>query len=377
MNFHGAGGLEAASANDGQEYLGPDSSNANCLGSAKELHPLLARLAATRDEELYLTLVRQAINCSDILISYRVLLPLLPLVELLSNHANNDSRGATLEEYARFGMEHLAKSNELIGFILDRVTEPGAISGDTLRAIITVAGPPAFVITVKKMGASENLTVRKTLATLLVQIGEPVVPTILALMGDRTWHVVRNLVSILGDIGSPEAVASLQICLRHSDIRVCKEAIRSLAKIGDWDAEAAIISVLRNDDHLLLPQAIASLGGMQSRKAVADLMRILLRERLFLKDLPLKKDVLSAFAMIGDRSVAEHLVEILYSRHLVARKRWVGYKIAIANCLGKLRDPQALTILRKLASSRGELGRACSDAINSIERAENEVHQGT
>lgn len=369
--------LEGDSGIDAPEIIVPDRANPAGSGPEEELQPLLARLAATLDEEIYLSLVRQAINCADILISGRVLSPLLPLVELLSSHADTDSRGTTLAEYARFGLEQLAASDELIRFLLDRVTGSDAITREALVAILTAAGPPAIGITVEKMGAGNNLIVRKALATLLVQIGEPVVPTILALMADRPWYFVRNLVAILGDIGSPEAVNSLQACLKHNDVRVCKEAIRSLAKIGDRDAETAIIGVLRGNDALLLPQAITSLGGMQSRKALADLMQIFLREGPFLEELTLKMDVLSTFAMIGDRSVVERLVEILQSRHLVARKQWGQLKIAIVNCLGKLGGPQALPVLRKLAAGPGELGRACSDAIDSIERTGDEDHGGT
>jgi len=227
------------------------------------------------------------------------------------------------------------------------------------------------------MGASDNLIARKTMATLLVRIGEPVVPTILASMGDRPWYIVRNLISILGDIGSPEAVVSLQTCLRYSDIRVCKEAIRSLAKIGGRDAETAIITVLRDDNPLLLPQAITSLGGMQSRKALSDMTKIFLRGGTFPEELALKMDVLSSFAKIGDCSVIEHLLEVLQSRHLVVHKQWDKLKIAIVNCLVKLGDPQALAVLRKLADGTGELGRTCRDAINSIERSGDEAHRGT
>ena len=141
-----------------------------------------------------------------------------------------------------------------------------------------------------------------------------------------------------------------------------------MAKIADRDAETAIISVLRSGNPLLLPQAITSLGVIQSRNALTDLMQILLRDAHFLKDLTVKMNVLSAFAMIGDRSVAKRLVEMLQSRHLIARKRWTQLKIAIVDCLGKLADPQALAVLRELTCGTGKLGQACSAAIDSIER---------
>ena len=105
---------------------------------------------------------------------------------------------------------------------------------------------------------------------------------------------------------------------------------------------------------------------MRSQLALADLMQILLRDGVFLKELPLKLDVLSAFAMIGERSVVARLVEILQGRHLIDRKGWSALKIAIIDCLAKLGAPQALPVLQKLAATPGELGRACGDAIAAI-----------
>ena len=224
-------------------------------------------------------------------------------------------------------------------------------------------------LVVEKLGATDLRTVRKTLSNLLVRIGAPAVPVILTMVSDERWFIIRNLVAVLGEIGSPEAVPGLQQCLRHRDSRVSKETIRSLAKIGGPGAETAIISVLSRNDPFLLPQAITSLGGMRSRKALVELMRILLQDDLFLNTLPLKIEAAAAIAMIGDTVVVPQLVTLLQSRHLMARNRWLHLKIALADCLGRLGDPRALPILRNLAPKPGELGLACGSAIDSIERS--------
>jgi HEAT repeat protein len=193
-------------------------------------------------------------------------------------------------------------------------------------------------------------------------------------MDDKRWYIVRNLSAVLGDIGACEAVPDLQSCLRHTDIRVCKEAVRSLAKIGGMDAEAAIIEVLRGNDPSLLPQVIASLGGMKSRKALVELMHIVCGIDFFLKHLSLKMDALSAIAMIGDCQVVPKLADILARGHIFVPGRWKHFKIAIAGCLAQLGDTRALPVLKKKASGSGELGRACAEAVETIERTGGEQH---
>jgi HEAT repeat protein len=224
------------------------------------------------------------------------------------------------------------------------------------------------------MGSTDSLAVRKELTSLLAGLGGAAVPVILKMMQDKRWYIVRNLCAILGDIGMPEAVPELLACVQHSDIRVSKEAIRSLAKIGGREAEAAIIAVLHGKNSGLFPQAIASLGGMKSRRALAELMLIVCSGDPFLNNLSLKIDALSAIAMIGDRQTVPILTKILASRHFLARSRWDQLKIAIVGCLARLGDIRALPILKEKATGAGELGRACAEAAESIERIKGEQY---
>jgi HEAT repeat protein len=338
------------------------------------LHLLLGKLSITMEYDPYLLLVRQAATCCDTLKLRREFAAIFPLIELLTEHANDPNRGESLRECARFGLEQLAMGDELLVFLLDHVEKTDGLTHAAALAILSAAGMMAINLIVEKMAATDKQGARKTLSTLLVGIGEPAVPAILKMLGDTRWYIVRNLSSILGEIGSREAVIELQKCLQHSDIRVCKEAIRSLAKIGGSDAETYIIEVLHGKDPSLFPQVVASLGGMKSRKALAELLRIMCSNDFLLKDLTLKIEILSAFSMIGDRQVVPILSDILASRHIIVPGRWKQFKIAIAGCLARLGDTRALPILKRKAACSGELGRACAEAVEAIERVREEQH---
>ncbi len=346
------------------------------LSPEDELQALLAKLDTVLDEDAYLMLVRQAITCADALKARHELTPLLPLAKLLAAHAADTGRSENLIECARFGVEQLAMGEEFISFLFDRMEDTDGVSREFILEILTAAGPAALTLAVEKMGSIENMAVRKALSTLIVRLGEPAVPALLAMLEDNRWYIVRSLSTILGDIGSPAAVSGLQKCTLHTDIRVGKEAIRSLAKIGGKEAETAIISILRAKDPSLLPQAITSLGGMKSKKALGDLMHIIHSEDMFLTTLPLKTNALAAISLIGDQQATPYLVKLLEKRHLIARSRWEQFKIAVALCLGKLGDPQALPVLRKMARTSGDLGRACTEAADLIERTGGGTHGG-
>lgn len=342
------------------------------LTSSDELLALLGRLAATLDEDMYQMAVRQAITCADTFKSRNDLAALSPLLELLAEHACETGRGEGLRSCARFGLEQLVLGDELLPYLLDHTEAPDALSHEALLAVLSAAGPSGISLAISKMGSTANLAVRKELSSLLVGVGASAVPVILKLMQDSRWYIVRNLCAILGDIGMPAAVPELQACLQHTDIRVCKEAVRSLAKIGGREAEAAIIALLHGNKSLLFPQAIASLGGMKSRKALAELIQIVRSRDMFLENLALKVDALGAIAMIGDPQAVPPLIEILASSHILARSRWTQFKIAIAGSLARLGDIRALPVLRKNAAGTGELARACAEAVETIERMRGE-----
>jgi HEAT repeat protein len=229
-------------------------------------------------------------------------------------------------------------------------------------------------MTVEKMASTDNLAVRKALSTLVIKLGEPVIPVLLRMMDDKRWFIVRNLSAILGDIGVAKAVPALQKCLQHSDIRVCKEAVRSLAKIGGGNAEDAIINLLGSNDPAIIPQAISSLGGMKSRKALAELMKIVCGSDMFLNNLQLKIEALSAISMIGDRQVVPILTELLAGSHFIARSRWEQLKIAIVGCLARLGDTRALPVLKKKSLGTGALSRVCAEAVETIELTGDSPH---
>ena len=334
-----------------------------------QLQALVERLETTLDEDTYLILVRQALSCADALIASFRIDETFPLVELLAAHTADPFRNQNLRENARFALEQLASKDVFLHVVLERIEMGGGLSRKSLPLVLSAGGTVAVVLTVELMGATSNLAVRKTISNVLVEIGESAVPVLLDLVADERWYIVRNICSIFGLIGSSEAIPGLLKCLHHTDLRVCKESIRSLTMIGGGESEAAIIDIVRGKDSDLYPQALASLGGMKSRRALPELMQMLFAKDMFLKTLQLKTDVLTALALIGDRQVTPYLLKLLSERHLLAAGRWKQLKVSVVQCLAKLGDRRALAELKQLSTASGELGKACVEAVTAIEKA--------
>lgn len=342
----------------------------DALPPEQQLQGLLGRLIICGDNDIYLRLIRQAVSCADNLQSRHDSHLLFPLIELLAGHTGDDARSEIMRDAAQFALEQIITTGEVLQVMLERTGLDNGVSKKALHAVLKAGGATTITAAVELIGRTSSLRVRKILSTTLGSLGEAAVPPLLNLMHDSRWFIIRNICAILGAIASGEALPALSKCLRHPDLRVRKEAIRSLAQLGGHEAETAIIGILRGTDTALFPQAIASLGAMKSRKSLAELLKIVFSRDLFLKSLPLKIDALAAIASIGDRQATPHLIRLLEERYLLAAVRRKQLKVAIAVCLGKLGDARAVPILKKLASGGGELGAACSEAIVLIEKAE-------
>lgn len=347
------------------------------LSLEQQLQEVIGRISTCIDDDSYLILIRHAVACADNLQSRHEPRLLFPLIELLAGHSGDEARSKNMRECAQFAMEQIVTNSDAIKCVIERVEQGNGVSKRALHAVLKAGGVTAITLAIEQMGHTSSIKARRILSTTLVNLGEAAVPTLLHLMHDPRWFIIRNICAILGSIASREALTALTKCLHHQDLRVRKEAIRSLAKLGGNEAEAAILGVFRGSDTALYPQAIASLGGMKSRKSLAELMKIVFSRDMFLKSLPLKIDALAAISSIGDRQVTPLLVTLLEERHLLAATRGKQLKVAIATCLGKLGDARALPPLAKLASGGGEVGAACSDAIVIIEKNEGKPDAGS
>lgn len=361
---------EAEMGSDATPVVEQQSPQPDGVPPEQQLQVLLGRLTTCIDDDIYLTLIRQAVACADILQTRHEPHLLFPLIELLASHASDEARSENMRECAQFAIEQIITSGEVLQVVLGRIEQGNGVSRKALHAVLKAGGATAIKSAIEFIGHTNSLKTRKTLSTMLKSLGESAVPALLGFIHDPRWFITRNICAILGSIASREALVELTKCLNHPDLRVRKEAIRSLAQLGGDEAEAAILAILSGADTALYPQAIVSLGGMKSRKSLTELMNIVSSRDLFLNSLPLKIDALTAIAAIGDRQVTPHLVTLLGGWHLLAAARRKQLKAAIAVCLGKLGDARAVPALKKQASVGGELGSACSAAIVLIKKTE-------
>lgn len=128
-------------------------------------------------------------------------------------------------------------------------------------------------------------------------------------LSDERWYFVRNIVSILGNSKTDDAIAFLYKVSGHKNIRIRQEVIKGLLSIGGKKAAGLLAKFLNDKDaeiQLMAIRGFAVLEGIAAHEAKPLLA--------FLEGLPIKKKVkeltieaIKALAKIGGPDAGEFL----------------------------------------------------------------------
>lgn len=335
--------------------------------AALSLDALLERMALERDDNSYLQLARTLAAKAEEIKGAGAFPELLPALEGLLDQSALETKSAIQREYAIFTLEQVAEG-KMTDFLISELENRELREPERVHRILRQLGEKVAYVIIQRLCIADGLFARKSLATALIKIGSAAVAPLVSMLQDERWYVVRNMVAILGEIGSGECVAAMKATANHDDQRVRKETIRSLVKIGGIGAEAIIIGLIADRDPGIARQSILSLGIMKSKPAMQPLIEIVADRDLFLGSLDMKKEALQAIGRIGDRRAVAYLLDLLESRHFVVWNRWKELKAHAAAALGQLGDESALPVLKKNAARGGRLGSVCSEAVDNIER---------
>ena len=135
----------------------------------------------------------------------------------------------------------------------------------------------------------------------------------LALLGehisDSRWYVVRNIVSILGESKSDQAIAILRKAADHENIQIRQEVVKALSAFGGKKAAAVMAKFLRDRDAALRMIAIRALADFQGIGAeeAKPLIEFLEELQLKRKDQEFVLEAIMTLGKIGGRDAGEFL----------------------------------------------------------------------
>lgn len=186
--------------------------------------------------------------------------------------------------------------------------------------------------------------------TLFAALGElpAAVPSLVRMLGDSRWFVVRNAADLLGEMGATAAEGSLIALLRHPDDRVRRSATDALLKLGTPDAMKGIYEAVSDTSPDVRMHAAAALAGRKDARTTATLIRAIEEE----DDGDVQLAMIAALGRVATQDAVQKLVKLAEPEQRLFRKKAVNLRVAAVQALGEAGTPAALHALRDLVADK-------------------------
>jgi hypothetical protein len=154
---------------------------------------------------------------------------------------------------------------------------------------------------------------RGLILNLIPQIGPAAAPAVIERIEESApWYYLRNLVRLLGRVGSEGHAKILAPLMIYDDLRVQREAFRSINNIGGAFKGEILLNALSGCDDQLKVSVVTTLGSLKHRDAVKPLIE-LFKSKLNLSEemkVDLQEKICLALGNIGDREALPFLTEV-------------------------------------------------------------------
>ena len=137
-------------------------------------------------------------------------------------------------------------------------------------SILVRAGAEGAEAVVEMLTHARTEEDRQTFFKILLTLRAGV-PSLILMLGDPRWHVVRDAAELLGEMKAAEAEGPLTPLLRHSDERVRRAAAHALVQIGTGTAVRAVQRAVSDTDNAaeVRQEAASALGHRRGERTSA------------------------------------------------------------------------------------------------------------
>ncbi len=236
-----------------------------------------------------------------------------PIIETFRNILSNQTQKS--EEIRAMTSDTLRgiASDDILSILTEEFrTNKGNMRNEAGRILVMLA---EFSIShlLYLLKESEDSAERILILNLIPEIGPTAAPVIIDIIKqDTPWYYLRNLVRLLGRIGSEDHAKFLAQLLVYDDHRVQREALKSISNIGGSYRGEILLDALTKCDDRIKASVVTTLGSLKYRNAVKPLIT-LFKSKLMVSEevkVDLQEKICLALGHIGDREALPFLTEI-------------------------------------------------------------------
>jgi HEAT repeat protein len=246
--------------------------------------------------------------------------------------------------------------------ITERLDEADVREQARLFAFVVHVGAPALSLLVSVLAHSGRSRVRAGATTALAYAFAEDPSPLGVWLSDPRWHVVRNIVFVLGQIGGGEVVPHLAVAARHLDARVRRAAIHALGQVPHHLRRSVLLTQLDTADGRLLAASLAMLAREPDARVTEAILARVRSPEFETRPEEHRIALLSALADVASDQALPALEELLLRGGWFTRRS--AERLAAARALVRLGTPAARDVLEQGLRHRNDAVReACDEAL--------------
>jgi HEAT repeat protein len=266
----------------------------------------------------------------------------------------------------RLGGEELAAALATLDAqeIADRFDEGDPDDLSRFAAFVVALGSPAVGLCVDVMSRAEKARARAATVTALCYLCAEDPELLAPWLLDSRWHVVRNIVFVLGHIGGSAVAPLLQAVSRHPEPRVRRQLVQALGSLSREERTPMLIDQLDTRDPQLLSAVLNVLSRERDPRTVRAILACIAAPDFESRDENNQRALFGALGEIADDDAVPPLEALLNKGGWFARRSL--QRVAAARTLCRLGTPRAMAALEAAVRARGEAVRAAAlEALGS------------
>jgi len=276
---------------------------------------------------------------------------LIDILKKISITSNDEDIPIEIKESLKEVVFH-AGSPDIIramGPFIDNRTDVDEETLNEFTAYLEKNAIPSFI---ELLGELKNYAARKMVIHILTEIGRKDINALLNGLADRRWYLVRNIVLIIKQIGDIEAAYQMITKVRHTDIRVKTEVIKTMGDLKISQAISFLEENLNAEEQQVRISAVRAIGHLRSEKAKQVLFQQIKENKAFInKNYEEKKCFFDVLSLWKENDVAEFLSGFFKLKSFFNRKKLYENMACAAYALGRIGNSEHLPLLKKYERS--------------------------
>lgn len=341
--------LMARAAEDTQSQVMMQVQLMRVAGRDESINDLLKRIDQAVDSPGTRAIIEGVSSTTEDLAGQEKWEEVVRVLERLHHHHERLHEGDVKRAFL-MGIRRLQRASILQG--VARLIPVNREIRDTCTHLLTLAGETGADVLIDNLIGSEVTGERRHYLEALRRC-PAAVNSLLHLLSDDRWYVVRNATSLLGELGPAEADRRVAELMSHREPRVRQAAAVALGKLATSRSLLALLQALNDASPDVRLQAVWAIASAKNPRAVPWLIEAFDNEQ----DPDVQVALVSALGAVPTEDGVARLVRAAEAGGMLVRKP-AALRLRAIEALAEAGTPSARSALQSLMSDRDREVRA-------------------